>query len=700
MDAVVSGSAGLAFISDGAGIWSLRRGPAGPERLPRRRHDIPALLGDAQDLAFLEDVDEAAVLHELDLAHAGIQAIQLALMLCDPATADTTVALAAGELDDLLSRAAVAERAERILEAKPMPAPFDPGKAVERCKANGVKRAVAFLDALASRQRAIREVRRAWEVLPSDLFSSGEDRAFTDGLLAREGLFRSLVRAHQVGASLDAWLAAARAEPAVIRTHVERCVEAWAASLRALAPQAGGASVSTVAVASDAGEVARFAPPPTGSKSSEHDGITTTTRPIPERLPGPIVADGKSGSEEDYREKLLTQLQRAGKAQGRYLYICYAMLVTLFSAWMWTVATHLDSRTLVMAGGFGVTTIAVLALAIRLRREVSSTSLLLALLEELDDNRVGQLVSVFEKRANLKLEQIATLVRKIEATQHRQAQEEQDKKGTSSPYRAQFEQLEEENQKKEGWLENQQHEIDFLRDELAKRPMVTRKSYRIFTLGMKGTGKTSLTLKWSNPLIDLGALQGTKVERYERTVSQVVTRDVTTEHVFEIGDWGGEHIVDAQQEIIADEIHGLLIVVDLGGKDAKTVEPARIEEQLREFQPEVLKYFFGPKTVASCKTVVLFINKSDLVPGTPAEAEAQAKRLYGRLIDDLMAYHARVDIRILVGSANYGHATHHLFSHFVEKILPKNAYDNQLLQRMKSDLATARSVARLGVKNG
>src|SRR4051812_16146118 len=252
-----------------------------------------------------------------------------------------------------------------------------------------------------------------------------------------------------------------------------------------------------------------------------------------------------------------------------------------------------------------------------------------------------------------------------------------------------------EDQKKVGWLDHQQQEIAWLRSELEKRPKVTRKTYKILTLGMKWTGKTSLTLKWANPLIDLGAVQGTKIERYERTVSQVILKDVTTEHVFEIGDWGGEHIVDAQQELIVDEIHGLLIVVDLGGKDAKTVEPARVQEQLREFQPQSLKYFFGPKTVASCKAVVLFINKSDLLPGTPAEAEVQAKKLYARLIDDLNAYGAQVDIRILVGSASYGHATHHLFSHFVEKILPKNAYDNQLLQRMKADLAAVRGPSRL-----
>lgn len=231
------------------------------------------------------------------------------------------------------------------------------------------------------------------------------------------------------------------------------------------------------------------------------------------------------------------------------------------------------------------------------------------------------------------------------------------------------------------WLDNQQEDILCLRSELEKRPKITRKTYKILTLGVSSTGKTSLTLKWANPLVDLGMIQGTKVERYERTVSQVAHKDGTTEHVFEIGDWGGERIVDAQKALIVDEIHGMLIVVDLGGKGANAVEPARIQDQLLEFQPQALQYFFGPAT--SCKTVVLFINKSDLLSGTPSEIEAQAKSLYGKLITDLGRYASQVHVEVLVGSATSGHSTHHLFSHFVEKILPKSGYDNQLLQRMK-----------------
>jgi len=251
-----------------------------------------------------------------------------------------------------------------------------------------------------------------------------------------------------------------------------------------------------------------------------------------------------------------------------------------------------------------------------------------------------------------------------------------------------------EDQQKVGWLDHQQQEIDWLRAELEKRPKVSRKTYKILTLGIKGTGKTSLTLKWSNPLVDLGALQGTKIERYERTVSHVARKDTITEHVFEIGDWGGEHIVDAQQELIMEEVHGLLIVVDLAGNDGK-LDEARIDEQLSEFQPQALKYFFSPKTLASCKSAVLFINKCDVLAGTPAEAERSARALFGKLIHDLEQYQGQIDVRVFVGSASYGHNVHHLFSHFVERILPKNAYDVQLLQRMKQDAATETPPARL-----
>jgi hypothetical protein len=293
-------------------------------------------------------------------------------------------------------------------------------------------------------------------------------------------------------------------------------------------------------------------------------------------------------------------------------------------------------------------------------------------------------VGLFLQSSRLK-QQIQDAHKHIEALRQAQVQAES-LRATNTQLTQLVEEARAEDRKKVDWLDHQQQEIDWLRTELEKRPKITQKRYKILTVGVKWTGKTSLTLKWANPLVDLGAIQGTKIERYERTVSHVTTKEVTTEHVFEVGDWGGEHIVDAQQELIMDEIHGLLLVVDLAGKDGQRVDPTRVQEQLREFQPQSLKYFFGPKTLASCKTVVLFINKSDVLSGTPADVEREARGYYKPLIDSLELFKSQIDIRVLVGSATYGHSTHFLFSHFVERILPKNAYDVQLLQRMKADL--------------
>ncbi len=268
--------------------------------------------------------------------------------------------------------------------------------------------------------------------------------------------------------------------------------------------------------------------------------------------------------------------------------------------------------------------------------------------------------------------------------------------GENTQLRTRLAALDAEDKKKVGWLDGLEEELAWARSELEKRPKMERKVYRILTVGMKATGKTSLTLKWSNPLIDLGTIEGTKIERYERSVSHVREKDKLVEHIFEVHDWGGEHIVDALQELMVEEVHGLLLVVDLGGQDAQVVDMERIEMQLDEFKPQSLRYFFSAKTVASCKSVVLFINKSDLIAGTPAQVEKKAQELYSKLIEGIQRYATQIDVKVFVGSASSGHSTHMLFSHFVERILPKNAYDPQLLQRMKAEWR-ARSPGPIGV---
>ncbi len=233
MDAIVSGSANLALLLEGDRLWSLKRTGAGVERVPRS-HDLGHVLGDASDLVFLEDTHEAAVVHELDIAHAGVTALHLALMLCDPDTLLEAARLGGFELEALLARPEVAERAERILDAKPIPSSFDMEIAVAWCRNHQLWSTMALFEDLAARQAAIREVRRAWDVLPSSLFADGKERAFADGLLAREGIHRSVVRALQQGVDLSQWVAEAERNPAVRRYRAERWLPAWVEGLSAL----------------------------------------------------------------------------------------------------------------------------------------------------------------------------------------------------------------------------------------------------------------------------------------------------------------------------------------------------------------------------------------------------------------------------------------------------------------------------------
>jgi len=208
----------------------------------------------------------------------------------------------------------------------------------------------------------------------------------------------------------------------------------------------------------------------------------------------------------------------------------------------------------------------------------------------------------------------------------------------------------------------------------------TREIYKILALGVSNVGKTALTLKWANPLTDLATLQATKFERYERTASRVVSDGVAVEHVFQISDWGGEYLVDAHAELVTQGVEAIVLVVDLGAFGADAVDRRRIEYQLNEFQPVVLKFILTPRTLAIAKTVVLFINKCDLLSGTAPEVESYARKLYAQLIDNLEAYRDRIDVATFVGSAIHGHSTHALFAHLIRRVLPASAYDLELRQ--------------------
>lgn len=231
----------------------------------------------------------------------------------------------------------------------------------------------------------------------------------------------------------------------------------------------------------------------------------------------------------------------------------------------------------------------------------------------------------------------------------------------------------------------QAKEMHKLRHDIAERPKLKTQLYRIVVVGMRSTGKTSLILKWANPTWEVRNPPGaTLFNKFMRTVSSVINArsNVVVNHVFEIFDFGGERLVEAQETLVVDDVHGLLFVTDLGGEGASAVDEARIQQQTEAFSTQALQFFFkAPRIVKSCQTVVLFINKSDLLSGTPTEVERAARAHYAKLISALQSFDEQVQIEIMVGSSFSGHNTHRLMPHFIQKLLPEDAYDEQLQQR-------------------
>ena len=80
----------------------------------------------------------------------------------------------------------------------------------------------------------------------------------------------------------------------------------------------------------------------------------------------------------------------------------------------------------------------------------------------------------------------------------------------------------------------EREELERLRKDVARRPQVRQQTYNIISIGLPKTGKTSLTLKWANPLWELKNVQGTSFDRYTRTVSSVLNAqsNIMLNHAF------------------------------------------------------------------------------------------------------------------------------------------------------------------------
>lgn len=231
-------------------------------------------------------------------------------------------------------------------------------------------------------------------------------------------------------------------------------------------------------------------------------------------------------------------------------------------------------------------------------------------------------------------------------------------------------------------------------------PAFQRVVYNVGFIGAAGSGKTALILNLVDPIfLEFNRTMPTSSsESYDRTVVvQQHPRDYRRQqHVFRFREWGGEHLVKSQSDMLhlsqpsarvekenlleLDGVHGIVFVVDLGWLSDDTQPDARsnaghifhegriTDQQTKYFNVNVIKFLLNDKVLTYCRTVILFINKSDLIEKYPMEAvENTAKEHYRDLILALRAHFS--DLTVIVGSANTGVGLHRLYATLVGRIL-------------------------------
>ncbi|HEX5717901.1 MAG TPA: sigma-70 family RNA polymerase sigma factor [Thermoanaerobaculia bacterium] len=230
MNAVVSGHSGVALLIEGNTFSSVHFGE--DEIRPRRPGDFRLLFNGARDLQFLENVELGEVWERLHLESTRIDALHLALILLDRELAHDTRRTAAEELEELLADEAILRWVERVLHAHPLPRSADPVGAHSACTGR-TERARAFLTNLESHQPAIAEIHHAWEVIPTHVFGTDEERQHALSVAVRQGLFRGLVAIRATGQPLEDFVLKGRMNPALQEVrNSKQILLRWVTTLR------------------------------------------------------------------------------------------------------------------------------------------------------------------------------------------------------------------------------------------------------------------------------------------------------------------------------------------------------------------------------------------------------------------------------------------------------------------------------------
>jgi len=230
MNAVISGCAGVAILVEGQSFFSIDM--LHPVRVSRQAAEVPHLLGEGRDLIFLEDIALDEVQRRLVEASDAEDALRMVLRLFDGELSDEIRADAAEDLEGLLSSPGVEEHVERVLYARPFPEGADPTGAVAAASRASAMKSSAFLRRLSSVQPVIEEIRAAWSEIPTEVLTTGAERARAQRVMVLEGVFRGLVKARAEGSRADSVIATSLPKPGIKALLGYRAIlQSWAARL-------------------------------------------------------------------------------------------------------------------------------------------------------------------------------------------------------------------------------------------------------------------------------------------------------------------------------------------------------------------------------------------------------------------------------------------------------------------------------------
>ncbi len=234
-------------------------------------------------------------------------------------------------------------------------------------------------------------------------------------------------------------------------------------------------------------------------------------------------------------------------------------------------------------------------------------------------------------------------------------------------------------------------------------PAFRKQIYNVGIIGIAASGKTALLMRLIDPLVmDIKNFGQSGVdETHERSVTLTHNHSdfVRIEHVIRFHEWGGEHLVEAQRDMlkmcqqdVATEkdgvtdlagIQGIIFAVDLGDfiRDEKgrpvgphRFHPPRIATQVEEyFSGHKIPFLLNDTVLSRCHVVILFINKIDLMPGLFEENQKIAEEHYKKLILGLRQVCGRTPVEVVIGSAETDISLTKLYSTLVQKIMPESA---------------------------